>query len=212
MIRVPGNRRQSAGSEHAAAVMAGRLPFARHSVLVAVMLIATVGSMLAFNVASAKPAHASGGSCYYHQAIKSVANGLYVSAELGDGGAWYGMLRARNSWVGPWELFTICDDAFTGLTTIQSEANGLYVSAELGYGGQWYGMLRARSSSVGAWEEFYTGMVDYPNFIYRIQSNANGYNTSARLDYSGADYGMLQAGFATWVGSWEKFVMYHGSS
>ncbi|WP_424887005.1 hypothetical protein [Streptomyces sp. XH2] len=38
--------------------------------------------------------------------ITSRANGRLVSAELGYGGDTYGMLRARATAVGPWELFT----------------------------------------------------------------------------------------------------------
>lgn len=33
----------------------------------------------------------------------------YVSAEIGDGGGYYGMLRARSYSVGSWELFSLFD-------------------------------------------------------------------------------------------------------
>jgi hypothetical protein len=85
-----------------------------------------------------------------YETIRSVANGRYVSAELGYTGGNYGMLRARATSIGPWEEF------FTGMVDIQSISNGLYVSAELGYTGGNYGMLRARATSVGPWEEFWS--------------------------------------------------------
>ncbi len=45
-------------------------------------------------------------ACYGSVVITSRANGRLVSAELGYGGDTYGMLRARATAVGPWELFT----------------------------------------------------------------------------------------------------------
>lgn len=37
--------------------------------------------------------------------LRSLANGLYVSAEFGDSGAYFGMLRARASVIGDYEKF-----------------------------------------------------------------------------------------------------------
>lgn len=42
-------------------------------------------------------------------AILSAANRRYVSAELNFSGAYYGMLRARSSFIGAWERFDIRD-------------------------------------------------------------------------------------------------------
>jgi len=84
-------------------------------------------------------------------AIRSVANGRYVSAELGWSGNSYGLLRARATRVGAWERFRIPP---TAGTTIQSTANGRYVSAEVGWTGSSYGSLRARATATGPWEYF----------------------------------------------------------
>jgi hypothetical protein len=84
-------------------------------------------------------------------AIRSVANGRYVSAELGWTGSSYGLLRARATTIGPWERFRI---PATALTTIRSTANGRYVTAEVGWTGSSYGSLRARATAVGDWEYF----------------------------------------------------------
>jgi hypothetical protein len=51
---------------------------------------------------STTPAHASD-NCS-EVSIKA-ANGLYVSAEIGYTGSYYGMLRARATSIGPWEIF-----------------------------------------------------------------------------------------------------------
>jgi hypothetical protein len=80
-------------------------------------------------------------------AIRSLANGKWVSAELGYSEPFYGMLRARASTIGPWETF----NASVGLRNL---ANWKLVSAELGYTGGRNGMLRARASSFGPWESF----------------------------------------------------------
>lgn len=85
--------------------------------------------------------------------IQAKATGLFVSAEIGDAGTRYGMLRARASQIGQWENFALTNLGGSRYA-IQSYANGLYVSAELGYGGGYYGMLRARASVVGQWELF----------------------------------------------------------
>jgi hypothetical protein len=80
-------------------------------------------------------------------AIRSLANGRWVSAELGYGGGKYAMLRARATSIGPWETF----NAGYGLRNIK---NWRWVTAELGYTGSYYGMLRARGDHYGAWEHF----------------------------------------------------------
>src|SRR6516225_8953527 len=89
------------------------------------LLAVTPGSSSAFSVAW----------CYKHGYIKSVANGRYVTAELGYTGGNYGMLRARASSVGAWQRFTICGVWVNGRygQAFKSEANGKWVSAELGY-------------------------------------------------------------------------------
>ena len=80
-------------------------------------------------------------------AIRSLANGKWVAAELQYTGALYGMLRARASSIGPWETFN-------GGSGLRNKANWKFVSAELQYTGIRYGMLRARADRYGPWEQF----------------------------------------------------------
>jgi hypothetical protein len=138
--------------------------------------------------------------------IRSAANNLYVSAELGYTGASYAMLRARAAAVGPWEQWYVCRDEANENTFMQSDATDLVVSAELGYTGANYGMLRARASDVGPWETFYTPSdpgSPGPTTTY-FYSAANDSYVSAELGYTGASYAMLRAR-ATAFGPWETF-------
>jgi len=92
-----------------------------------------------------------------HWAIRSNANGLFVSAELGYSGNDAGLLRARTPFtsLGPWEVFDIITNS-DGTHTLQSTplGNQEYVSIELGYSGPHYGELRARAPQISLWEEF----------------------------------------------------------
>jgi hypothetical protein len=95
-------------------------------------------------------------------AIRSNANGLYVSAEIGYSSSdpRYGMLRARARTVGPWETFRwgfYNSGTVYGYSNVLIAANGSYVSTELGYTGSTYAMLRARPNqkSIGPWEQFF---------------------------------------------------------
>ena len=80
-------------------------------------------------------------------AIRSLANGKWVSAELGRTGNDYAMLRARASSIGPWETFN-------GLSGLRNSTNWKWVTAELGQTGSRDAMLRARANSYGPWEHF----------------------------------------------------------
>jgi hypothetical protein len=83
-------------------------------------------------------------------AIRSLANGKWVAAELQYTGALYGMLRARADRIGPWETFAAINGG------LRNQDNWKFVSAELQYTGIRYGMLRARAHSRGPWEQFRT--------------------------------------------------------
>jgi hypothetical protein len=83
-------------------------------------------------------------------AIRSLANGKWVAAELQYTGALYGMLRARADRIGPWETFAAINGG------LRNQDNWKFVSAELQYTGIRYGMLRARANSRGPWEQFRT--------------------------------------------------------
>lgn len=133
--------------------------------------------------------------------IQSVANGRFVSAELGYSGMNYAMLRARATVIGPWERFRLCFHFSNGTYTFYSLANNRYVSAELGYSGPNYAMLRARATVIGPWERFRIQW--FPTYV-TIRSAANNRLVSAELGYGGIRYAMLR-GRATAVGPWEQF-------
>lgn len=92
-------------------------------------------------------------STYY--TLRSNANHLYVSAEVGYTGIFSGLLRARNGTVGPWEMFS--KDSFDqpGFWLL-SQQNHDFVTSELGYPANdgKYGMLRARTVAPSTWEYF----------------------------------------------------------
>ncbi len=135
--------------------------------------------------------------------IRSLANGKYVSAELGYTGGAYGILRARASAVGGWEKFRVSGDcqSSTGCG-ILSLANSRYVSAELSYSGAWNGVLRARAGSIGGWERFRVSGDCASSCA--IRSAANSKWVSAELNYTGSGSAMLRAR-ASSVGGWERF-------
>jgi hypothetical protein len=142
----------------------------------------------------------------FNCALRSRANGLFVSAELGDNSYLRDMLRERATTIGLWESF-VCDAIGTSSWAIQSRANGHFVSAELGYPGVVYGMLRARANPPGPWEE-YTFVLVGSCSCYAIRA-ANGLYVSAELGDTGLLAGMLRAR-ASVIGPWEEFDVIHG--
>ena len=82
--------------------------------------------------------------------LQSMSNRRFISVELGYPGANYGMLRARATKVGSWEMFRSVPH--NGWACLQSVANNRYVSAEFGYRGSTYAMLRARATAPARWE------------------------------------------------------------
>lgn len=145
--------------------------------------------------------------CFDQESILSAANNLWVSAELGYGGANYAMLRARASVIGPWEQFALCYDYTAGFWYIVSDANSNAVSTELGYGGGSNGMLRARASVVGPWEQYVLSCTSAGTLI--IGSLANNLWVSTELGYGGAGNAMLRAR-ASGVGPWEQYLTLTG--
>jgi hypothetical protein len=143
----------------------------------------------------------SGGSWQFHDVIFSLGNSLFVSAELGETGGDYAMLRARTdgNHLGAWEQFDWYA-APNGSWYIRSSANGLYVSAELGYTGGSYALLRARTdgSHPGSWEVFNVFTLNgcdpvVANCQAIIQSNANGLFVTTVPDFIGLGVGELRA-------------------
>lgn len=136
-------------------------------------------------------------------AIWSNANGKYVTAEFGYGGADYGMLRARSAGVGgAWEVFRLIGDCYGGWCAMQSSATRQYVTAEAGYQGYAWGELRARSAGTGSWEQFHfegdcsTGC--------GIRAQANNRLVSNEMAFTGAGANMLRARSES-IGGWERF-------
>ena len=133
--------------------------------------------------------------------IRSTWSNRFVSAELGYGGADYGMLRARATSVGDWERFRLIGDCNSSCV-IQSVANRRLVSAELGYQGAAWGELRARATGEGSWERF--RFVGDCNSTCSIIALGNGRYVAGEFDYSGNGWAMLRARSTTWQG-WESF-------
>jgi hypothetical protein len=165
-------------------------------------LVAALGSVALGLSISTPQASASTSQPYcLRAALRSNANGLYVSAELGWAGSAYGDLRARSTSIGSWERFSICTAGSGQPDSITSLANGLKVSAEIGTDSR----LRARASSVGSWEQFELDILTEASAggpVVAIKSDANGQFVSAELNMQG----LLRAR-ANSVNSWEKFTL-----
>jgi hypothetical protein len=133
--------------------------------------------------------------CWSNVIIQAHANRLYVATEVGLGG----VLRARtpSGQVGAWELYRVCRDPGTQLSTIKSQINDLYVTMEVGLGG----LLRARTpvNAVGDWEFFYTGAPPGHNTV--IQSYVSRAYTSTEI----GEAGLLRARSGT-IGLWEVYT------
>jgi len=137
-------------------------------------------------------------------ALQANANGLYASTELGYGGSYYAMLRARSGSIGPWEQYTLGGSGDGSTWTLRSLANGLYVSAEFGYSGAYFGMLRARASVIGDYEKFYLYQI---GSMYAFQSYTQPGTccyVSTEIGNGGFSYAMLRAR-AYSVGGWEQY-------
>jgi hypothetical protein len=136
-------------------------------------------------------------------AIRSAANGKYVSTELGYGGNDYGMARARSGGVGGWERFSVLGDCARNCA-LRSEANGKFLVAELGYQGYAWGEIRARSDQASGWEQFrFSGSCDTGCGIIAL---ASGKYLTTEIGYTGNGYGMLRARGDS-PGGWERYTI-----
>jgi hypothetical protein len=141
---------------------------------------------------------------------EGLANGLFVTAELGYVGDYYGMLRSRSDVIGPWQQFSIGGSgAGDGTWAIRSLANRLYVSSEFGQSGDLYGMNRARANVIAGWEKF---------FLYQLGPNTYTWESyepvgvpccyvSTELGYGGDAYAMLRSRSYS-VGPWEQYAFF----
>ncbi|MEU1332945.1 endonuclease/exonuclease/phosphatase family protein [Streptomyces sp. NPDC005865] len=100
-------------------------------------------------------------------ALRSEANGQYVSAEFHDADPHFGMLRARQSEAfGGWEKFKLVEleDGWYALRykyTQNGVSKDYYVSARVNLEGEDKGLLRASTDATpGSWERF--KLVDIP--------------------------------------------------
>jgi hypothetical protein len=139
--------------------------------------------------------------CASNVFIVANANGLAVSAELGFIPPFAGELRARAGAIGPWELFTVCQDDVTLIVFLVSQANGLAVTADLGFGDPFTGLLSARAGAIGAWEQFV--LVAAPPGV-AIVSLANGLAVSTELSFGAPHTGALRARAGA-IGPWEIY-------
>ncbi|NEB91339.1 endonuclease/exonuclease/phosphatase family protein [Streptomyces bauhiniae] len=96
-----------------------------------------------------------------HAALRSEANGLYVSAEFHDADPHFGMLRARQDGsIGDWEQFQLVDlkDGWYALRynfTEGGTSRDYYVTTEVNSTGSDENLLRARTTTTpGSWERF----------------------------------------------------------
>jgi hypothetical protein len=148
-------------------------------------------------------------SCYQPQSFASLANFRFVSAELGYGGSYYAMLRARATTAGSWEQWQFCFDETNLSWSIFSNANGNWVSTELGYTGGDFAMLRARQSgSIGLWEEYQIECVDGSG-DFEIYADGDNKFVSTELGFGGGRYAMLRARAGSADG-WEHYGYFPG--
>jgi hypothetical protein len=139
-------------------------------------------------------------SCWGLYAIRSLANGRYVTTEVGTGD--HGSrLTARAQQIGNWEKFWICDHPLGG-RSIMSQLNFGYVTAEIFYGAPFDGMLRARADGPGPWEQFDLNI----NSNTSIRSRANGRFVTAEIFYGAPYTGLLRARSEN-ANQWERFAL-----
>ncbi|GGU10080.1 MULTISPECIES: endonuclease/exonuclease/phosphatase family protein [Streptomyces] len=172
-------------------------------------LCAALFTVVALPTTEAHAADASPLPGGHRFALRSEANGLFVSAEINDPGTQAAKLRARTAGgpevLGSWEKFTLHSDDKGVTAALRSEANGLYVTTEVNYTGGHAGLLRARGTAIGDWQKFH--LEKQPNGNYALKSKANGLYVTAEINDSGTDQAMLRARGTTSPGSWERFTL-----
>ncbi|MEU4206031.1 hypothetical protein AB0B79_38745 [Streptomyces sp. NPDC039022] len=82
------------------------------------------------------------------RALKSRANGRYVTVEAGGSGDQQGRLRAHADQAGSWQQFTLHTGDKGGTVSLRPDATGLFVSAEAKGAGSHSGMLRNRGAKI----------------------------------------------------------------
>lgn len=133
--------------------------------------------------------------------LRALAANKWTSAELGYGGADYGMARGRADNIGGWERFSLLGDC-SRQCAIRSEGNGKFLSAELGYQAAAYGEVRARADNAQGWEQF--RFVGNPYGSFGLLALGNNQYVSVEMGYSGNGANMLRARAGS-IGGWEQF-------
>ncbi|OKI00627.1 hypothetical protein A6A06_16805 [Streptomyces sp. CB02923] len=136
-------------------------------------------------------------------ALKSQANGAYVTVEAGGSGNQQGKLRADADGTGPLQQFTLHTGDKGSTVSLRSDATGLFVSAEVKDAGSHSGMLRNRGAKIGAWEKFL--LVPQPDGTFALKSKANDKYVSTEINGTGGDHALLRAR-SDRVGAWERFA------
>ncbi|MEU0099930.1 endonuclease/exonuclease/phosphatase family protein [Streptomyces sp. NPDC006267] len=149
-------------------------------------------------------------------ALKSLANGKYVSVDLNETDTqlqW--RLRARADSVGSWERFTLHTNHRAKTMGLRSEVTGFLVTAEFNDGGDREGMLRARGARLGQWQQFTpeyvnekppAGSPEGSQVLAFTATPTGGAPKYVTAEVGEAGDGLLRAR-GTKLGSWEKFVL-----
>ncbi|NUW02524.1 endonuclease/exonuclease/phosphatase family protein [Streptomyces sp. CAI 127] len=149
-------------------------------------------------------------------ALKSLANGKYVSVELNETDAqleW--RLRARADSVGSWERFTLHTNHRAKTIGLRSEATGFLVTSEFNDGGDREGMLRARGVRLGQWQQFTpdylketppSGSPQGSQVLAFTAAPTGGTPKYVTAEVGETGDGLLRARGSR-LGSWEKFVL-----
>lgn len=170
-------------------------------------------------------AHVTRKSAGQKWALKSLANGKYVSAGMKENVAEYEWsLRARSDAPNGWERFTLHTNHAAKTIGMRFDATGFFASAEFADPAPRTGMLRAAGVRLGQWQQFHPEyLADIPPAGSPVGSRvvalgarkaATGSEAPAEdevLRYVSADVsesgqGMLRAR-ASKIGSWEKFAL-----
>ncbi|MEV1025036.1 endonuclease/exonuclease/phosphatase family protein [Streptomyces sp. NPDC050264] len=130
-------------------------------------------------------------------ALRSEANGLYVTADPNDGGK----MTAKASKVGSWERFTLHTNHAGKNIALRSESTGFFASADLGGDGT----VRAKAGAIASYEQFTveSRASDGPG-QFALKSVSDGTYVTVEHTTEGGDVLHTRA---TSVGSWERFTL-----
>ncbi|MEU4930415.1 endonuclease/exonuclease/phosphatase family protein [Streptomyces yokosukanensis] len=192
---------------------------------------ALVSSLLIFSAGPANAADVSedadavAKSAGQKWALRSLANGMYVSVGLHDTDSQQWRMRATAQAPGSWERFTLHTNHAGKTIGFRSEITGFFASAEFVDGGDQEGMLRARGVRLGQWQQFIPHYLDDAPFSdspagsrvvalqasEKAQDDASATPAEKELKYVTTELGeggeaVVRARAAT-AGKWEKFVL-----